>query len=116
VAANEWALLPQSRPHAEKPPCPNWFGKAFDIQSAGIDAVEPLGERTIRIIRSQDFPFFRGGGEARGEIHCVAGHGVLAVTGTASATGDDLSDGYADMDANGTTNSSRHVRNRGAYG
>ena len=112
----KWALLPHSRLQTEKPPCANWFCKAFDIQSAGIDTVEPLGECTIRIIRSQDFPFFRGGGEARGEIHCVAGHGVFAVTGTASATGNDRSAGNADMDANGTTNPSRHVGYRGVYG
>jgi hypothetical protein len=36
--------------------------------------------------------------------------------GTASATGDDLSAGDADMDADGTTYPSRHVGYRGAYG
>ena len=45
----------------------------------------------------------------------TAGHGVLAMTGTASATGDDLSAGNPDMDANGTTNPSRDVGYRGAY-
>ena len=62
MAANERALLPHSRPQAEKPPCANWLRKAFDIQRAGIDAVEPLGERTTRIIRGQDFALFSGGG------------------------------------------------------
>jgi hypothetical protein len=49
------------------------------------------------------------------EIHCVAGHGVLAMTGTASTTGEDLSAGDTDMDADGTTNLSRHVGYRRAY-
>ena len=38
------------------------------------------------------------------------------MTGTASATGDDLSAGDADMDTDGTTDTSRHVGSRGAYG
>jgi hypothetical protein len=38
------------------------------------------------------------------------------MTGTASATGDDLSTGDADMDADGTTYPSRHVGYRGANG
>jgi hypothetical protein len=38
------------------------------------------------------------------------------MTGTASATGDDLSAGDADMDADGTPNLSRHAGYRGAYG
>ena len=38
------------------------------------------------------------------------------MTGTASATGDDLSAGDADMYPDGTTYPSRHVGYRGAYG
>jgi hypothetical protein len=37
------------------------------------------------------------------------------MTGTASATGDDLSAGDADMDTDGTTDTSRHVGYRGTY-
>jgi hypothetical protein len=52
----------RNRSQTKKAPCANRLGKAFDFQRAGIDAVEPLGERTTRIIRGQDFAFCRGGG------------------------------------------------------
>jgi hypothetical protein len=61
VATNERALLARNRPQAKKAPCPNWFGKAFDVQRAGIDPFEPVSERTTRIIRGQDFAFFSRG-------------------------------------------------------
>ena len=116
MATDERALLARYRPKAKKTPCPNRFGKALDVQRAGIDAVKPLCKCTTGIIRGQDFAFFRGGGEARGKIHCVAGDRVLAMAGTARAAGDDLSTGHPDVDADGTTYLSRHVGYRGAYG
>ena len=62
VATNERALLARNGPQAKKAPCPNWFGKTFDVQRAGIDPFEPVSERTTRIIRGQDFALFSGGG------------------------------------------------------
>ena len=62
VTTDERALVTRNQPQPKKAPCPNRFSKAFDVQRAGIDAVEPLSERTTRIIRGQDFAFFSGGG------------------------------------------------------
>src|SRR6202040_3497025 len=98
---------------AAKTPCLNWFGKAFDVQRAGVDAIQPLRECAICIIRHQDLARLGGVCKARCEVCRVTSHGVLAVCRTAGSAGDDLAASDADMDADRAVDMSRYLRDRG---
>ena len=89
---------------------PEPFGKAFDGQSTGVGAVEALGQRPSGVVRSQDFACRGGTGQARGEVHRVAGDCVFAMTGTAGAARDHLSGSNAHMNADLAADTRRHFR------
>ena len=86
------------------------------VSALASSTVELLGEYAARLVRHQDLAGLGSGGEARGEIHRVTGHSVLAVAGTAGAARNDLPTGNANVNADLATNARRYLRYRSLYG
>ena len=82
---------------AAQPPGAHRLGEALDRERLQLVAVEPLDERAPHRVGDQDLARPRGVGQARGEVHRVAGDRVLAVAGAPGAARHHLAAGDADV-------------------
>ena len=84
---------------AAQAPRPHRLGEALHLERVQLVAGEPLAEGAPHRVRDQDLAGPRGPGEAGGEVHRLAGDGVLAVACASRAAGDDLPACDADVHA-----------------
>ena len=81
-----------------QPPGRHGLGDAFDLERPYRVAVQALGEGAADILRDQHLARRRQVGQARGQVHRVAGDRIGPVPRTAGAARHHLAAGHADVD------------------